>query len=308
MMIIVAQDGTGDYSTIMGAVDSICPISNALKNDEALEPITIFIKNGIYKEKIEIVDKNINLIGESKANTRITFDDHAFKIIENEEQMKTFRSYTFFVSSDYFSAENMIIENASGPGERVGQAIALYVDCKVAYFNNCCLKGHQDTLFIGPLPSAPRIPNSFTGPKEHSERKPTYSRFTACEIQGDIDFIFGSGRADFYHCDLISNDRGEEINGYITAASTPEYAAEGFIFYKCNLISTAKENSVFLGRPWRPFAKVKFIECQMGPHIHKQGWDLWGNSENAETVTFAEMRNEGLGARRDERLECVLKR
>jgi len=284
-MIIISKNGDGDFKKIQDAIDSIP--NNINKHS------IIFIKDGIYKEKIFIDNKKVKLIGQSRENTIITYDDYAYKIMDDGSKMGTFRSYTLFVGSDNFYAENLTIENSSGDGELVGQAIAAYIDSNHAKFRNCNFIGCQDTLFLGPLPPQPRIPNSFVGPREFHPRNPNIQYFDGCRIQGDIDFIFGSSMALFTNCDIVSNNRNKTINGFITAASTPKDSPFGFIFYRCNLISDAAKESVYLGRPWRQYAKVSFIECNIGEHITSEGWDLWGNEKNKETVRFEEINNYG---------------
>lgn len=61
-MITVAKDNSGDFDSIQKAVDSVSDNNNE----------TIFIKKGIYKERIEIRKNNITLIGEDTDETIIT--------------------------------------------------------------------------------------------------------------------------------------------------------------------------------------------------------------------------------------------
>lgn len=58
--ITVAKDGSGDFKSIQGAINSAKAFP--------YERITIFVKNGIYKEKVKIHEwnPNLSLIGESK--------------------------------------------------------------------------------------------------------------------------------------------------------------------------------------------------------------------------------------------------
>lgn len=51
--------------------------------------------------------------------------------------------------------ENLTVSNTAGQGSEVGQAVAVYAHCDETVFRNCTFKGHQDTLFTGPLPPAP---------------------------------------------------------------------------------------------------------------------------------------------------------
>lgn len=283
-MIFVAKDGTGDFSTIQEAILSI---SNH-------QPETIYIKKGIYHEKLVIEKSHLTFIGESVNETIITFDDFAKKQWNSSEYYQTFRSYTAFIGADYLTFENLTFKNEAGKGSDVGQALAAYVDGNYLYFKNCRFLAHQDTLFTAPLPEAPIIPGSFVGPREHEPRRNSLQYYQNCYIQGDIDFIFGGATAYFETCTLVSNPL--EGYSYITAASTPKNHPYGYVFESCQLLSDAKPQSVYLGRPWRNYAHVAFLNCYMGEHIHPLGWDDWNKPEAHETIQFIEYNNHGPGA------------
>lgn len=282
-MIIVSQDETGDYTSIQQAIDEI---------DESDQRI-IYIKKGTYYEKLMINKSNLTFIGEEASQTILSFNDHALKEI-NGDPYGTFRSYSCFIDADHLRFANLTFENTSGPGKKVGQAIALYVDGDCIHFKQCRFLGHQDTLFTAPLPPQPIIPNSFKGPKEYQPRRMGRHYYESCFIQGDIDFIFGGATAYFDHCVLFSNHLNE--NSYITAASTPKEEPYGYVFQSCQLIGDAHIESVYLGRPWRAFAHVAFLNCYMGAHITREGWDDWGKPNNHQSIKFVEYQNYGPGA------------
>lgn len=286
--MIVAQDGSGDFKTIQSAINSIPKTNTA--------PITIFIKAGTYKEKLHLEVPFITLKGESAATTKITYNDYADKYLPDGSQYGTFRSYTAFFGAHDTTVEDLSIENSSGFGSEVGQALAVYADADRIFFKNCRLLGHQDTLFTGPLPPAPMKPGSFVGPRENAERINGRQYYENCYIEGEVDFIFGSATAFFYNCEIFSLNRNDEINGYITAPSTAEGQAYGYVFEKCHLTSDCEPHTVFLGRPWRNFAKSAFISCRIDAHIKSEGWHNW-NKQDAETQSFfAEYGNTGEGA------------
>ena len=62
--IIVSQDGKGDYKTIQGAVNSL--------SDSSSTPRIIFIRNGVYKEKVYVEKHNVILQGEDRQETILT--------------------------------------------------------------------------------------------------------------------------------------------------------------------------------------------------------------------------------------------
>lgn len=285
--IIVSKNGNGDFESISEAIDSI-PYDNSA---------TIYVKNGIYHEKLFIQKKNIGLIGEDPEKTVVTWHDGAYFQHPDGKKFGTFRSYTVYLGGEKVVLKNLTIENTAGSGDTAGQAIAVYADADFARFENIRLESCQDTLFLAPLPDAPRIPGSFIGPGENLPRKACKDYFENCQITGDIDFIFGGAESAFSNCTIFSKSRNKNINGYISAASTPQKQEFGFLFYKCTLLSNCPKGTVYLGRPWREFAKTSFIQCNMDSHIADEGWMLWNpDSQEKSTVHFSEYENIGKGA------------
>jgi len=287
-MITVNKDGSGDFKTIQEAIDSIT------KGNK--DEVKIFIKNGVYKEKVSIITDFITLIGEDSKETVITFNDYAKKKFSNGEIYRTFNTYTVFIQGNNFTASNLTFENSAGWGEDVGQAVALYVEGDNAKFKNCRLIGCQDTLFTGPLPEAPIEGSDFGGPMDGKPRIVGRQYYEECYIEGDVDFIFGSAIAVFNKCEIFSKDRNKEINGYVTAASTPQNSEFGYVFIDCKLTGDAGKESVYLGRPWRDYAKTVFINCCLGSHIKKEGWHNWNKELACKESYYGEYKSYGPGA------------
>jgi pectinesterase len=264
----VAQDGSGQFKTIQEAVNAVRDLSQ--------QQVTIHIKNGIYPEKLVIPSwkTKITLLGESKENTVITHNDYSGKEypggrdLVGKDKYSTYTSYTVLVQGNDFTAENLTIENTAG---RVGQAVALHVEGDRVMVKNCRLLGNQDTLYTA------------------TENSRQY--YQDCFIQGTTDFIFGEATAVFQNCTLNSLS-----NSYLTAASTTPRQRFGYVFFDCRLVADSAAKKVFLGRPWRPYAKTVFIRTQMGSHIVPAGWDNWRNPENEKTVLYAEYNSTGAGA------------
>jgi pectinesterase len=263
---IVSQDGSGNFTSIQEAINASKSFPYKRK--------TIFIKNGIYHEKIKVHEWNTNLslIGESRENTIITYDDYFNKI--NLGINSTFYTYTLLVEGDQFIAQNLTIKNAAG---EVGQAVALALNANNIIISNCSILGNQDTLYV-------------TG-----KNKKQY--LTNCYIEGTTDFIFGAATVLFENCVINSLK-----NSYITAASTPEGVDFGFIFKACKLTASANVTSVYLGRPWRIFAKTVFIECELGNHILPEGWNNWSKPEAETSSFYGEYYCKGDGAKTDKRV------
>lgn len=292
--MIICKDGNGDFNTIQAAINSI--------PDDNSERVMIHIKPGIYKEKIDITKPFITLIGENPDKTIITFDDSANKLLPDGNKMRTFNSYSVFIDGDDFIAENITFENSSGDGSIVGQAVAAYVDGDRAIFRNCKFLGCQDTLFTGPLPPKPIEGNTFGGPKEGKPRRNVRQYYENCYIRGDIDFIFGSATAVFNQCEIFANNRSMDVNGFITAASTPQGNKFGYVFINCKFTSDSAPHTVYLGRPWRDYAKTAFINCWMGAHIIQEGFHNWDKLHAEKLVDYVEYNSYGPGASMDKRV------
>jgi len=271
----VAKDGSGDFKSIQEAVNSF--------RDHSQVRVKLYIKNGIYEEKVVIPSwkPNIHIIGESKDGVIITGNDFSGKPYPNglkdatgKDKFSTYTSHTVLVDAPDIIIENLTIQNTAG---RVGQAVALHVEGDRFVCKNCILLGNQDTLYVA--------------------REGTKQYFQDCHIEGTVDFIFGKSTAVFQSCTLKSLS-----NSYLTAAATPPYQAFGFVFFDCKLIADSTAQKVYLGRPWRPHAKTVFIRTAMGKHIAPAGWDNWGNSENEKTVIYAEYQSTGEGAKPEQRV------
>lgn len=275
---IVDINGTGDFITV----------SEALKSAVTGEKTVIFIKKGRYKEKL-IVDKPfISFEGEDKNDTVITFDDGALMNDETGKPMGTFKTASVHITrkGEGFSAKNITFENSAGMGDVVGQAVAVYVDCDKAVFKNCGFLARQDTLLTAPM-------------HEDISKEPDILNrqyFEDCYIEGDVDFIFGGAVAVFKNCEIFSLERNKEINGYVTAACTSEKMEFGYTFFNCRLTGNARKGSVYLGRPWREYAKTVFIDCFIDKHINEQGFSKWKNfEERSDTCYYAQYNSSGEG-------------
>ena len=253
----VAKDGTGDFKYIQDAIDAM--------RVYPLLPITLYIKNGVYNEKIALPAENtdVTFIGESVEKTILVFNDYS-----GRGRLTTFTSYTAKISGNRFVAENITFSNSAGS---VGQAVALYVDADKAVFKNCRFLGNQDTIFAA---------------GENSRQL-----FVDCYIEGTTDFIFGPSTAVFQGCTIRAKS-----DSYITAANTPQGKKFGFVFLDCKIIADSNVKKLYLGRPWRSYAKTAFLRCQLPAVIATEGWNNWGNPENEKTAVYAEYKNTGEGA------------
>ena len=261
--IIVAKDGSGNYTTVQAALDAI-PFNNK-------KPVTIFIKNGVYKEKLHLDSSKIfvTIIGEDKFNTILTYDDHTGKVSPKGDTINTRTSASFLVKADNFTAKNITFQNDAGFS--AGQAVGLESDGDKASYFNCRIVGNQDILFT------------------NNDKSRQY--FYNCYVEGTTDFIFGSSTVWFEHCHIHSKK-----NSHITAASTPLQNEFGYIFNDCILTGDSSLHMVSLGRPWKPFSNVVYIHCYIGQQVKPEGWSNWNNTDSYKTARYSEYKNYGPGA------------
>lgn len=296
--------------------DAFTTIEEALSQlpEDTLTPVTIRIKPGTYREKLTVSRSNVTLVGEDVRTTVIAFGDYANQIMPDGSKRGTFRSYTLFLDGNDITLSNLTVRNDAFPRSKAGQAVALYADGDRLTVENCRLISYQDTLFTGPLPPKPLSAGGFTGPKEFAQRIVGRQYYKNCYICGDIDFIFGSAIAYFENCEIASvyseiptaaHPDGSPLYGYATAASTPEGYPYGYVFEGCAFTGTCPDNTVFLGRPWRNYAKTVLLHCYLGSHIRKEGFHDWNKPEAHETMFYAEYQNTGEGAAHSERASYV---
>ena len=269
--LTVAQDGSGDFRTIQEAIQAC--------RDLGEKRVKIHIRKGIYREKLIIPSwkTNLSLIGEHRDSVIITGNDHTGKPVPGGRDMhgldkfQTYTSHTVLVEGNGTLLENLTIENTAG---RVGQAVALHVEGDEVIVRNCRILGNQDTLYAA------------------SSNSRQY--YTGCYIEGTTDFIFGEATCVFERCEIRSLS-----DSYITAAATRQDRSHGFVFLDCRLTAARDVKRVYLGRPWRPYARTVFIRTVMGDHILPEGWHHWPGDvmfpEKEKTTYYAEYGSRGPG-------------
>jgi pectinesterase len=263
----VAQDGSGDYRTVQEAVNA------APQTLTAGNRWVIFIKSGTYRELLYIQREKhfVVLVGEDPLRTVITYNLNANNVGPDGKPIGTFRTPSVVIDADDFTVENLTFENSAGP---VGQAVAVRVDGDRVIFRNCRFLGWQDTLLVN--------------------RGRHY--FEDSLITGHVDFIFGAATAFFERCHLHVWK-----TGYITAASTPADQRYGFVFDRNKISGESDDVKTYLGRPWRDFAQVTFLNTEMSLVVRAVGWNNWDRPDREKTSRYSEYGSSGPGANRSER-------
>ena len=260
--IVVSRDGTGQFRNIAEAIEVCRAFMDYHK--------VIYVKRGVYKEKLVVPQwlTNIEICGEDRDQTIITWDDHAnIYLPEIGKGMGTFRTYTLKIQGSHITLKNITIENNAA---RLGQAVALHTEGDCLTFIGCRFLGNQDTIYTG--------------------NAQTRLYFRDCYIEGTTDFIFGPSTAWFEQCDIYCKQ-----NSYITAASTPQNIPYGYVFNQCCISAAPNVDKVYLGRPWRDYGYTLFMHCDLPAQIRPEGWHHW-REEAKQTARYYEFENKGEGA------------
>jgi pectinesterase len=269
---VVAVDGNGTHTTVQQAINAAPAKGN--------RRFYIQIKPGVYREKI-VISKDkapITLYGDDARTTILTYDDYAGKLGADGKPLRTRGSYSVKLTANDFTAANVTFQNTHAvmSGEN-DQAIAVAVIGDRVVFRKCRFIGWQDTVYAD-------------GGRLY---------FEDCYIAGQVDYIFGSATVFFHRCELHCVAQGVSI----TAASTTRDRQFGYVFSHCKITAESPANwKTYLGRPWRPYAAVTFLNTEMADVIASEGWHNWDNPQNEKTARFAEYRSTGTGASLEKRV------
>ncbi len=228
----VAADGSGDFSTLQGALDFI-PTSNAT-------PVRINIRNGTYTELVNFGNRNkITVVGENRDLTVVEYPNNA--PLNSDTTLRV----AFFARGSDLVFANFSINNSTPKGG--GQAEALRSDGLRNSFLGCAFRSFQDTLLLG-----------------------ADNYFQDCLIQGDTDFIWGGGTAMFKNCELRAMNGGELTQartpatrfGFIFVDCTLTRPAGSSFNYGLGRTSADATN----------FGNPVFIDSRMDTHITATAW------------------------------------
>lgn len=258
-------------------------ISHALKQLSSGD--TLILEDGIYREKIEIWLPNIKICSEHPQKAILTNKDYFHKIMDDNNECNTFRTYTLYIGADHVHLKDLVIQNEAVPSSIYGQAVALHVDGDGFLCENCKIQSAQDTLFTGPMPFD--LIQRYQGFLPPEKLKGTSSKqiYRNCTILGDVDFIFGCATALFEECTIQSVLRNSRHPSYICAPAHPRELPFGYLFYKCSFVG---DEPAFLARPWRDYGCVAFIDCNLGSYIVPEGYNKWNNTNRDKTARFYE--------------------
>lgn len=272
--VVVARDGSGNYSRIQDAVDAAPQSRN--------QSYVIHIKSGFYEENVIVSKKTINIvfIGDGTSNTIISGSKN-----EQEDGMTVYRSATVAIDGNGFIARDLTIENNSGPKSM--QAVALRVSADQTAFYNCSFKGYQATLY------------------SHTLRQ----FYRECTIFGTVDFIFGNSASIFQNCTLmVLKPLPGQKNTCTAQAKFDPNQNTGFSFQRCKvdgtpeLLSSSKNFTTYLGRPLKQYACTVFSHSYLTRVVDPAGWLAPNEDLVIVNVFMGEFQNEGPGSQASERV------
>ncbi|CAL9748287.1 unnamed protein product [Musa acuminata subsp. burmannicoides] len=265
---VVAQDGSGDYTSIGAAVEAA--------PSESESRYVIYVKKGVYMENVEVNKKkwNLMLVGDGIDQTIISGSRSV------ADGWTTFRSPTVAATGRGFIARDLTIENTAGP--QGNQAVAFRSGSDLSVFYRCGFSGYQDTLY------------------PHSLRQ----FYRECRIAGTVDFIFGDAAVVFQSCDVLSRlPSPGQINTITAQGRRDPDESTGFSFQFCNvsadadLVGNTDRTATYLGRPWRQYSRTVFMQSFLDTLIRPEGWVEWnGNTAGLDTLYYAEYMNDGPGS------------
>ncbi|XP_010541678.1 PREDICTED: probable pectinesterase/pectinesterase inhibitor 54 [Tarenaya hassleriana] len=270
---VVAKDGSGDFRTVADAI-AAAPREGR---------IVIYVKAGIYKEKVNIERDDVTLIGDGKDRTVFVGGDS----VAGGASMPD--SATFTVTGDGFIGRDIGFKNTAGPMGQQAIALSIASDRSVLY--RCSISGYQDTLYTVAL-------RQF---------------YRECDIYGTVDFIFGNAAAIFQHCNLILG-RPYDTRAYnviMANGRTDPKQNTGFSLQNCKITTDSQFSPVkrryssYLGRPWKAYSRCIVMETYIDEAISGEGWVKWLNSgsDDEGTLYFGEYKNYGGGAGLSERVK-----
>lgn len=269
-------EATREFPTIQMALDHH-PFPGIGPNGK---PGRVFIEiaPGIYPQRIIVTQNHpdVTLVGMGKSPSDVVITNS----LNAKQAGGTFFTETVQINGPGFEADNITFENAAG---NTGQAVAVAVRADRAIFKRCRFLGHQDTLFAD------------------------YGRqyYVDSYIEGGVDFIFGNAAAVFDHTEIHA-----KAPGYLTAQSrtSPEQKT-GYVILNSRVTSsiahsgsaapskeTGSKEVTSLGRPWRPYSRVVYINTELSADVTPEGWNTWGKTAAETKAYYAEFHSTGPGA------------
>ncbi|MCL2499444.1 MAG: pectinesterase family protein [Defluviitaleaceae bacterium] len=248
VIIVSKNPDVSKYNTIQEAITAI-PVEKQKK-------YVIFIKPGIYNEKLHINKSNIILYGEDPANTIIKYDCSRSILKSN-----TSNTATCLIEADDIQIVNITFENTAGQYRDVGQAVAVATQGDRISFYNCRFLAYTNTLFAGLGNFKPEDDGPLNAGRQY---------YYKCFITGDFNIILGTAICFFEECKIECREDSTYFACVIAINAASRYNKNGYVFYKCYINGHAKIKT-WLGQPFSNHSSIAYIKCNM-ENIASEGW------------------------------------
>jgi pectinesterase len=263
------------FSALQAAVDAL-PESGG----------EITLSPGIYREKVLITKPRVRLrgTGGKPDEVVIVWSDGAVRV------GGTLKTATLEVRGDDFRADNLTVANDYWLRyAEPSQAVALYITGDRAVVDRVRMLGHQDTLYAADKKC------------EGSACRVSRQYFRDCYVEGHVDFIFGNSKAFFESCHIHAIAH-EEVMLTAHMRTAPDQD-RGYVFDRCRITSDPGVGKLWLGRPWRDYSRVIFLNTRIDANLERDGWREWtpGTTQRLATAFYAEYGSSGIGSRRGPR-------
>jgi pectin methylesterase-like acyl-CoA thioesterase len=267
--LLVDAAGAGDFCTVQGALDSI-PEGNTV-------PMTLFLRKGTYAELVFFTNKHaVTLIGEDRKQCVIAYANNAVfndaggnpyagsNPDPSSERIMGGRIYRRAVFAAHRVSDlviaNLTVRNTTPQGGAQAEAVILNgTPTARAILKDVDLYSHQDTLQVN-----------------------GQAYVNNCYVEGDVDFVWGTGPCFFENCRL----RALRSGGCYTQVRNPA-ANHGFLFLRCVFDGIPGVMGNYLSRiqPARfPHSEVVLLDCVLGNAAGPVAWQL----QDAPGVTPAQ--------------------
>ncbi|KAG6433401.1 hypothetical protein SASPL_105015 [Salvia splendens] len=275
-IVVVSQDGTGNFTAINDAVNAAPNNSNGTNGY-----FLIYITAGVYEEYISIPKnkKYLMMVGAGINETIIT-GNHS--VVDG---WTTFNSPTFAVVAPGFLAVGITFRNTAGPEKH--QAVAVRNGADFSTFYACSFEAYQDTLYV------------------HSLRQ----FYLECDVYGTVDFIFGNAAAVLQSCNLYPRlPMPNQFNAITAQGRTDPNQNTGISIQNCTVRAAAdlaaanRTVRTYLGRPWKEYSLAVYMQSYMDRVVDPAGWSVWSGDFALNTSYYAEFGNTGPGSETSRRV------
>ncbi|PAV22412.1 carbohydrate esterase family 8 [Pyrrhoderma noxium] len=260
---------SGQFKTLSSAIASLDDTSTK----------SIFIYPGTYNEQV-LIDRSGPLTIYGYTEDTSDFSKNQVSIVNSlsaGEAGSDDASGTLRIKTNKVALYNIDVRNDFGISQSSGQAIAVSAYGSQFGAYACRFYSYQDTLLAQ---SGVQV-------------------YLKSYIEGAVDYIFGQHAQAYFEGNTLASKGA----GCITANGRPDTSdSSTYVFNKSKVIAASDAFSnvtgkVYLGRPWSDYARVVFLNSNLGSQMNSALWSQWSSSTpNTDHILFGEYNSQGDGA------------